>query len=41
MPQIPGISGSFFSIGDTTQSHVDVPMILTNVPVVTPEPIAP
>ncbi len=41
MPQMPGTSGMAPASGSTAQSQVEVPMILTSVPVRTPAPIAP
>ncbi len=41
MPQMPGTSGGAAVPGSTAQSQVDVPMILTSVPAVTPAPTAP
>ena len=41
MPQMPGTSAILSATGAIAQSHVEVPMILTSVPVRTPEPTAP
>ena len=41
MPQIPGMSGIRCWAAAMAMSHVDVPMILTNVPTRTPAPTAP
>ena len=41
MPQMPGMSAMLSAAGAIAQSQVDVPMIFTSVPVVTPEPTAP
>ena len=41
MPQRPGMSGSWLSIGATIMSQVLVPMIFTSVPALMPAPTAP
>ena len=41
MPQMPGMSASFWASGATAMSQVEVPMILTSVPAATPAPTAP
>ena len=41
IPQMPGMSATAWVAGAMAQSHVDVPMILTSVPVRMPDPTAP
>ena len=41
MPQMPGMSAIGLSADTTAQSQVEVPITLTSVPSLTPQPIAP
>ena len=41
IPQMPGTSATFVLAEAIAQSQVDVPMIFTSVPVLTPAPTAP